>query len=102
MRIINKNEFDQVISSGAVLVDFYADWCGPCKMLGPVLEGLSKEYEGKVEIVKVNVDNDGEIAQRFGIMSIPTLILFKDGQQIKQVVGFQPKPALVKLLEAVL
>lgn len=102
MRIINKNEFDQVISSGAVLVDFYADWCGPCKMLGPVLEGLSKEYEGKVEIVKVNVDNDGEIAQRFGIMSIPTLILFKDGQQVKQVVGFQPKPALVKLLEAVL
>lgn len=102
MRIINKNEFDQVISSGAVLVDFYADWCGPCKMLAPVLEGLSKEYEGKVEIVKVNVDNDGEIAQRFGIMSIPTLILFKDGQLVKQVVGFQPKPALVKLLETVL
>lgn len=102
MRIIHTNEFDQVIASGVVLVDFYADWCGPCKMLAPVLEEASKEFEGKAEIVKVNVDEDGELAQRFGVAMIPTLILFKDGQVVEQKSGYMPKPLLAKFIEKAL
>ena len=102
MKIVNTKEFDEIKDTGIVLVDFYADWCGPCKMITPVLEELSEEYKGKINIVKVNVDNDGEVASRYGVMSIPNLILLKDGQLVKQVVGFQPKPALVTLINSVL
>lgn len=100
MKIINKNEFDSTIKEGVVLVDFFAEWCGPCKMISPVLEELSEEYNGKATIVKVNVDNDPEVASKYGVMSIPNLVLFKDGNVIKQVVGFQPKPALKELINA--
>lgn len=99
MKIINKNEFDSTIKEGVVLVDFFADWCGPCKMIAPVLEELSEKYNGKATIVKVNVDNDPEVASRYGVMSIPNLVLFKDGNVVKQVAGFQPKPALEALLD---
>ena len=102
MRIINTEEFNQVVTEKAVLLDLYADWCGPCKMIAPVLEELSAKYEGQVTFVKVNVDNDPEVAQRFGVMSIPTLITFKDGQKVKQVAGFQPKPMLEKMIEELL
>lgn len=102
MKIATKADFDGIVKSGVVLVDFYADWCGPCKMVAPVLEELATAYEGKVTIVKVNVDDDSELAQRFGVMSIPTLILFKDGAIFKQVVGFQPKPQLAALLDSAL
>lgn len=102
MKIVNAVEFDTLKNDGVVLVDFYADWCGPCKMITPVLEELSKEYEGKVTIVKVNVDNDAEVASRYGVMSIPNLILLKNGELVKQVVGFQPKPAIITLLNSVL
>ena len=102
MRIINTEEFNQVVAQGAVLLDLYADWCGPCKMIAPMLDELSAKYEGQVTFVKVNVDNDPEVAQRFGVVSIPTLITFKDGQKVKQVVGFQPKPMLEKLIEELL
>ena len=78
MKIINKSEFDSVIAQGVVLVDFFATWCGPCKMLSPVLEEVAKEVEEKLDIVKVDVDQDGELAMRFGIMSVPTMIIFKD------------------------
>ena len=67
MKIVNKAEFEALKNNGVVLVDFYADWCGPCKMLGPVLEDLSKEYEGKATIVKVNVDDEGDLASQFGV-----------------------------------
>ena len=97
MRIINTEEFNQVVTEKAVLLDLYADWCGPCKMIAPMLDELSAKYEGQVTFVKVNVDNDPEVAQRFGVMSIPTLITFKDGQKVKQVAGFQPKPMLEKM-----
>ena len=100
MKIVNKAEFEALKNNGVVLVDFYADWCGPCKMLGPVLEDLSKEYEGKATIVKVNVDDEGELASQFGVMSIPNLFLLKDGEIVKNVVGYQPKAALKKLIEA--
>lgn len=100
MKIVNKAEFEALKNNGVVLVDFYADWCGPCKMLSPVLEELSKEYEGKATIVKVNVDNEGELASQFGVMSIPNLFLLKDGEIVKNVVGYQPKAALKKLIDA--
>ena len=100
MKIVNKAEFEALKNNGLVLVDFYADWCGPCKMLGPVLEELSSEYEGKATIVKVNVDNENELASEYGVMSIPNLFLLKDGEIVKNVVGYQPKAALKKLIEA--
>ena len=100
MKITNTAEFDAIPDNGVVLVDFYADWCGPCKMISPILEELAKEYEGKVTIVKVNVDENGDIAGRYGVMSIPNLVLFKNGDVVKQVVGFQPKNQLQALLNS--
>lgn len=92
--------FAQEISSGLVLVDFYADWCGPCKMIAPVLDELATELEGTVKIVKVNVDNCQSVAADYKVMSIPTLILFKDGQAVQQTVGFQPKASLLSLIQS--
>lgn len=101
MKIVNKDDFDTEVSQGVVLVDFYADWCGPCKMIAPILQELSTAYEGQVKIVKVNVDADGELAQRFDVMSIPTLIAFKDGKPVERRTGFMPKPELEKLIQSV-
>jgi len=86
MKIMNENDnFDELIKDGLVLVDFYADWCGPCKMLAPNMEELSKEYN----VVKVNVDEFEDVARKYGIMSIPALYLFKDGEVIDKKVGYQ-------------
>ena len=90
--------FSSEISDGLVLVDFWAPWCGPCKMIAPVLEELDADMNGKVKIVKVDVDENQETASNFGIMSIPTLVLFKDGQPVDKVVGFNPKEALAELV----
>ncbi len=90
--------FSSEISEGLVLVDFWAPWCGPCKMIAPVLEELDAEMSATVKIVKVDVDVNQETASNFGIMSIPTLVLFKDGQPVDKVVGFNPKEALVELV----
>jgi thioredoxin 1 len=84
--------------TGTVLVDFWAPWCGPCKMIAPILEELDQELSGKVKIAKINVDDNPDSASRFGVMSIPTLIVFKDGQPVDKVVGVQPKDALKNLL----
>ena len=102
MRMVNKEEFESIKNNGIVLVDFYADWCGPCKMVAPVLEELSMEYEGQINFVKVNVDQEGDLAGEYGVMSIPNLVLMKDGQVVKQVVGYQPKPAIKALIDTVL
>ncbi|WP_416829102.1 thioredoxin [Ectobacillus polymachus] len=90
--------FSKVIEKGLVFVDFWAPWCGPCRMVGPVLEEIDSEMSDKVQIVKVNVDENQGTAGRFGVMSIPTLILFKDGNPLGQVVGYQPKESLVEIL----
>ena len=83
--------FEQDLNSGKVmLVDFWANWCMPCRMLGPVIEKLAGDYEGKAEIGRVDVDEQGELAMRYGVMSIPTVILFKDGQEVTRLVGVQP------------
>ncbi|MEG0077938.1 thioredoxin [Anaerorhabdus sp.] len=102
MKIIETvQEFDALIATNKpVLVDFFAEWCGPCKMIAPVLEDLSKSYE-TIEFVKVDVDALGELAQRYGVMSIPALFTFKEGQVVKSAVGFQPKPALESLLNLI-
>ena len=84
---LNKDNFEQSISNGVALVDFWAEWCGPCKMQLPIIEEFSSEMEGKATVGKVNVDEQLELAQSFGIQSIPTLILFKDGKPVKKLVG---------------
>lgn len=96
---VKNNELDKVVSEGVALVDFYADWCGPCKMIAPVLDELSKEYNGKAKIVKVNVDENPEVAAMFSVMSIPTLIMFKDGQPVEKTMGFKPKATLKGWIE---
>jgi len=85
----------EVEQGGTVLVDFWAPWCGPCKMIAPVLEQIDNEVGSKLKIVKVNVDDNPGSAGRFGVMSIPTLLVFKDGQPVDKVIGFQPKEALM-------
>ena len=92
-------EADVLKSAVPVLVDFWAEWCGPCRMLGPTIEEIAKEYAGKVKVGKVNVDDNPGIAAKYGIRSIPTVMLFKAGQVVEQMVGVQPKDALKKRID---
>ncbi|MFC4355971.1 thioredoxin [Chryseomicrobium palamuruense] len=90
--------FAQDIQEGLVLVDFWAPWCGPCKMIAPVLEELDGELSDKVKITKLDVDENQATASQYGVMSIPTLILFKDGEPVDKVIGYQPKENLANLV----
>ena len=90
--------FATEIGEGVVLVDFWAPWCGPCKMIAPVLEELDGDLGDSAKIVKVDVDENPETASKYGVMSIPTLYVFKDGEVVDKTVGFQPKEALQELL----
>ncbi len=101
---VSDNEWDtEVLSSETpVLVDFWAPWCGPCKMVAPVVDELAEEYDGKVKFVKLNTDDNIETASKYGIRSIPTLMVFKSGEAVEQVVGFRPKSELKKSLDKAL
>ncbi|NOY22160.1 MAG: thioredoxin [Acidobacteria bacterium] len=88
--------------TGVTVVDFWAPWCGPCRMIGPVLEELAKEYDGKLKVGKVNVDEHQDAARQYGIASIPTLLLFKDGQLVDRAIGAMPKPHLEQFIKGAL
>jgi thioredoxin 1 len=101
---VTDETFEDVILNAEVpaMVDFWAPWCGPCRMVGPVVEELAEKYDGRAVIAKLNTDENGEMASRLGIMGIPTLILFKDGQEVDRIVGFVPRQTLEGHLQAVL
>jgi thioredoxin 1 len=98
---LNEANFDAVVAEGIVLVDFWAPWCGPCRIQGPIIESLAKKVGDDVKIAKVNVDNARNIASKFGIRSIPTLIIFKDGKAVQQFVGLSQEKELLAAIESV-
>ena len=101
---INDSSFKSEVADAQmpVLVDFWAPWCGPCRMVAPVLEELAKEYEGKVKVVKLNIDENQGTATEYGVRSIPTLILFKDGKECEKMIGVQSKENLKQMVDKVL
>ncbi|HOB11696.1 MAG TPA: thioredoxin [Syntrophomonadaceae bacterium] len=101
VKTLTNDNFDQEVKQSTlpVLVDFWAPWCGPCKMVGPVVESLAADYEGKLKVGKVNVDENKELAAQFGIRGIPTLVIFKDGNEAQRVVGAQGKAQLQKMID---
>ena len=100
LKITIENFENEVMKSNIpVLIDFWAPWCGPCRMMGPVIEQLADEYEGKAKVGKVNVDEEGELSQAFGVMSIPTIVLVKDGKIVKKAVGARPKAEVEAMLQ---
>lgn len=101
LKHFTRETFEKELNGGALmLVDFWAEWCGPCRMLGPVIEGLADEYEGRAVIGKVNVDEEGELAMRYGVMNIPTVILFKNGREIDRKVGVMPEASYTAVLDS--
>ena len=101
IELTNEN-FQATVSEGVALVDFWAPWCGPCRMIAPVIEELAEEFDGKAKICKVNTDEEQEIAVEFGIRSIPTLIFMKNGEIVDQIVGAQSKQVLADKLNSLL
>lgn len=100
LKLSSENFEKEVIKSEQpVLVDFYADWCGPCKMMAPIVEELAKDLQGKVKVGKINVDENQELSMEYGIMSIPTVIIFKEGKEFKRFVGLRSKSELLEELK---
>lgn len=91
--VLTDDNFQTETGDGLVLVDFWAPWCGPCRLVGPVIEDLAGDYQGKVKVGKLNVDDNQQVAMQFRVMSIPTVILFKDGRPVETMIGAQPKSA---------
>tara|TARA_B100000965_G_C19593528_1_gene759046 strand:+ start:3114 stop:3437 length:324 start_codon:yes stop_codon:yes gene_type:complete len=101
---ITDSNFDEIVlkSENPVLVDFWAEWCGPCRMLGPIIEELSNEYEGKVVVGKLDVDSNQEFAAKFGVRNIPTVLTFKNGELVNRLVGVSPKNVYTDNLDSLL
>ncbi len=99
---LDDSNFQKTIAKGVTLVDFYADWCGPCRMIAPIVEELSNEFHGKAIIGKLDIEKAQETTANFQVTSIPTIILFKDGQEIKRIVGLRDKDALKSIISAAL
>ena len=99
---LTKDDFEKKIGKGVVLVDYFAEWCGPCKMAGPIIDELAEEYKSKALVAKVNIDEQQELAEKFGVMSIPTAILFKDGKEVERVVGFVGKDGYEEMIKKVI
>ncbi len=99
--IMGEDNFQKAVlqSKLPVLVDFWANWCPPCSAAAPILEGLAKEYDGKINFAKVNVDGNSSLAAKYGVAAIPTMLIFKDGQPVQQMVGLKPKKELKKILD---
>lgn len=97
---LTEGAFEQAVAQGVTLVDFWAGWCGPCKMLAPTIDQLANSYEGKAVIAKVDVDAEPNLARRFGVMSIPTVIILKDGTEVDRKVGLLPMDAYTQVLDA--
>ena len=98
MLYLNDDNFQQEVSTGVTLVDFYADWCGPCRMMEPIIEELSTEMEGKAKIAKLDIETSQKTTSNFNVTSIPTIILFKDGQEVERIVGVKDLDALKGIL----
>lgn len=98
--VVSSDDFQSKVldESGQVLVDFFATWCGPCRKIAPVIEELETELEGKAKVVKVDIDQSPDIASRYGVMSVPTLVVFENGEVKKQTIGAQPKAQILELL----
>ena len=101
---VDEGNFDELVlkSKIPVMIDFWATWCGPCKMVAPIVEELAEEYAGKISVGKVDVDQNPKVASKYGIMSIPSLIVFKGGKPVTNIVGFRPKEQLKQTLDSVL
>ncbi|MBD3313039.1 thioredoxin [Candidatus Woesearchaeota archaeon] len=101
---LNKENFSKEVeqSDQPVIIDFWAEWCGPCRMMGPVFEELSNDYEGKVKFAKINVDEEPDLAGRFAVQGIPSLVVVKDGNEVDRIVGFAPKEALKDKIDSIL
>ena len=92
---LTEENFEAKIASGVVLVDFFATWCGPCKMLSPIIEEIAAECDGSFSVYKVDIDEAGDVAMDFGIMSVPTVIIFKDGEEAERMIGVRPKAEIL-------
>ncbi len=102
IKYLDDENFSTSIEKGVTLVDFYADWCGPCKMIAPIMEKLADEFVGKAQIAKIDIDQSVEVTTKFQVTSIPTLILFKNGKEIKRVVGVRDQAALSSIISSAL
>lgn len=97
---LTTESFDEAVSQGVTLIDFWAEWCGPCKMIAPMIDELAAEYDGKVRVAKIDIDHEADLAARFNVSSIPTLLIVKDGEEAQRFIGVTPKSDLAAALDS--